>query len=130
MPSAIVLLAAGVVLGVAAIALWFWSRRARAEPDAFSALGTSAEAVRTRSKPPPVDLSQPIKTPQQWSAMRAHASDTAYRRAVETLRLRYQIVSNPMLLSNTLSETMRRGGLSFREAVLRVAEDDGLRVRG
>ena len=62
--------------------------------------------------------------------MRAHASDTAYRRAVETLRLRYQIVSNPMLLSNTLNETMRRGGLSFREAVLRVAEDDGLRVRG
>ena len=58
--------------------------------------------------------------------MRSYANDAAYRRAVETLRLRYQVVSNPMLLSNTLREKMGRAGLSFREAVIRVAEDDGL----
>lgn len=114
---------------VAAIALWLWSRRRRAEPDAFSLLGTTADAARARNRPPPIDLSQPIKTPQHWDAMRSFAGDAAYRTAVETLRLRYQMVSNPMLLSNTLNETMHRGGLSFREAVLRVAEDDGLRGR-
>jgi hypothetical protein len=79
-----------------------------------------------RVAPPPVDLAKPIAGEAAWRALRAHATDTAYLRAVETLRLRYQVVGDPMLLPNTLRTTMQRAGLSFREAVLRVAEDDGL----
>ena len=126
MPDPVVLLAAGAVLVAAAFALWLWSRRGRGEQDAFSILGTNAEAVQSRLRPPPIDLGHPIRTAEHWNAIRSYANDAAYRRAVETLRLRYRVVSNPMLLSNTLRETMGRAGLSFREAVIRVAEDDGL----
>jgi hypothetical protein len=52
--------------------------------------------------------------------------DAADRRAVETLRRRYQVVGNPMLLVNTLQATMQRAGLRLHEGVLRVAQDDGL----
>jgi hypothetical protein len=37
------------------------------------------------------------------------------------------LVSNPMLLSNTIRTTMSRSGMSFREAMIEVARDDGLR---
>jgi hypothetical protein len=121
-------LVAGGVLMAAAIYL-IWRRRSRghgAHQDAFQALGIDPRAVRNRVAPPPVDLSQPITSEGQWRAIRAHASDAAYQRAVETVRARYQLASNSMLLSNTLRETAARRGLTFREAMLRVAENDGL----
>lgn len=127
MPDPIALVAAG--LGFAAIALLIWRLRQRgvsSEGDLFRALGTDRKAALARVAQPPVDLSTPILGDAAWGALRAHASDAAYLRAVETLRLRYQMVSNPMLLSNTLRQTMQRAGFTFREAVLRVAEDDGL----
>jgi hypothetical protein len=107
--------------------VWLLQRRGRsAEGDLFRALGTDQQAALARVAAPPVDLSRPIAGEAAWARIRAHAADAAYQRAVETLRLRYQVVGNPMLLSNTLTATMQRAGLSFREAVLRVAEDDGL----
>lgn len=42
------------------------------------------------------------------------------------MRNRYQVVSNPMLLSNTLRTAMERKGLSFRDAMICVAENDDL----
>lgn len=73
-----------------------------------------------------MDLAQPIAGDAAWAAIRRHASDHAYRHAVETVRNRYRIVGNPMLLPNTLREAMARRGLTLREAMIRIAEDDGL----
>ena len=125
----LVLLASAGALALVALMVWLWTRRQRAGDDVFSIIGTSQEAAKARIKAPPVDLTQPIASTAQWRAMQSHADDAAYRRAVETLRLRYQLVNNPMLLPNTLRETMSHAGHSFREAVIRVAEDDGLRSR-
>jgi hypothetical protein len=111
------------------VAILVWLRQRRPHDtagDLFAALGTDAKSAKARVAAPPVDLSKPIAGDAAWQAIYAHAQDAAYRRAVETLRLRYQVVGNPMLLSNTLKATMQRAGLTFREAVLRVAEDDGL----
>lgn len=119
---------AGGVLAVAAFILW--RRRAAGRQDeaqdAFRTLGMDPAAVARRVAPPPVDLPRPITGEAAWRAIRAYASDSAYRRAVETVRLRYQLVGNQMLLPNTLREVMERGGRDFREAMLRVAEDDGV----
>ncbi len=127
MSDPFLILAAGLVIAAIAGLVWHLQRRGgSAEPDVFRALGTDKQAALARVAPPPIDLSRPIAGDAAWARMRAHAADPAYQRAVETLRLRYQVVGNPMLLSNTLTATMQRAGLSFREAVLRVAEDDGL----
>jgi hypothetical protein len=109
-----------------AFAVWRSGRR-KARQDVFSLLGTDPKAARKRTASAPVDLSKPIKGETDWRAIRGHARDAAYQRAVETVRNRYAVVSNPMLLPNTLRTTMDRWGLSFRDAMLRVAEDDGLR---
>jgi predicted permease len=123
-----VLLAGAALLVVLALVLWrSGSRKRAADQDVFKLLGTSAKAARQRVAPSPVDLSQPIRGDADWQAIRTHARDAAYRQAVETVRNRYQIVTNPMLLSNTLKTTMNRWGLSFRDAVIRVAENDDLR---
>lgn len=122
------LAATGGVLAVAAFILWrrrAGGRRDEAQ-DAFRTLGMDPAAVARRVAPPPVDLTRPITGEAAWRAIRAYASDAAYRRAVETVRLRYQVVGNQMLLPNTLREVMERGGRDFREAMLRVAEDDGV----
>lgn len=122
------LIACGLLM---AAALYLLRRRRSGESgagqDVFRVLGVDARSALERVAPPPVDLTKPIIGEAHWRAIRAHASDAAYQRAVETVRLRYQLVGNPMLLSSTLRETMARSGLSFREAMLRVAEDDGLR---
>jgi hypothetical protein len=118
------------MLLLAAVICVVWRRRlggSSADQDVFRALGIDAESALKRVAPPPVDLSRPITGDAHWRAIRAHVSDAAYQRAVETVRKRYQIVGNPMLLPNTLRETMARSGLTFREAMLRVAKDDGLR---
>lgn len=94
--------------------------------DAFKALGTDAKTVMARIATAPVNLLKPITGEAAWKAVRAHATDAAYRRAAETVRLRYQIVSDPMLLPNTLREVMGRAGMGFREAMIRVADDDGV----
>ena len=84
-------------------------------------------ARRSRaSRPPPVPLDAPIEGEAAWAAIRRHAKDAAYRRAVGTLRGRYALVANPMLLPNTLRTAMAARGLSFREAVIAVAAHDGL----
>lgn len=98
----------------------------RQQHDAASVLGLSRAELLKRVAPPPVDLSRPISDEPAWASIRAHAADPAYRRAVEALRGRYQFAP-PMLLANTLRELMERKGLSFREAVLQAAADDGLR---
>jgi hypothetical protein len=119
------------VLLVVAAAAMLWRLRARSGRDqsenVFELLGTQPEAALARVAPPPVDLSRPIGSPDQWRAIRNHARDAQYRSAVETVRARYTLVSNPMLLSNTLRTTMSQSGMSFREAVIKVAKDDGLR---
>lgn len=121
------LITGGLLLAGVSFAIWRRrGRRSNVGQDVFGVLGTDAESALKRVAPPPVDLSKPIAGDAAWRAIRAHASDAAYRRAVETVRSRYQLVGNPMLLSNTLRETMARSGLTFREAMLRVAEDDGL----
>ncbi|MGK7871454.1 hypothetical protein [Falsiroseomonas sp. E2-1-a20] len=123
-----VLLAGTALLVVFALVLWrAGSRRRAADQDVFKLLGTSAKAPRQRVATSPVDLSRALRGDADWRAIRTHARDAAYLRAVETVRNRYQIVNDPMLLSNTLRTTMERWGLSFRDAVIRVAEDDGLR---
>lgn len=121
------LLGAGLILGLLALGVWLRRRRPAvpAAEDAFSLLGIEPAAAAPRPAAPPVDLTRPITGEGAWKAMRAHASDAAYGRAIETLRLRYQLVGNQMLLPNTLGEVMARSGCTFREAVLRVAEDDG-----
>jgi hypothetical protein len=118
--------AGALALVLLAFAIWRSGRR-RAPKDVFSLLGTDPKEARRRLAAAPVDLSKPIKGEADWRAIRGHARDPAYRRAVETVRNRYAVVSNPMLLPNTLRTTMDQWGLSFREAMLRVAEDDGLR---
>lgn len=119
---------------LAALAL-FVRRRSRSSggeaEEVFRLLGTDAKTAMARAvappaAPPPVDLSKPITGEAAWKAVRAYASDAAYQRAMETVRLRYQLVGNQMLLPNTLREAMGRSGLNFREAMLRVAEDDGV----
>jgi tyrosine-protein phosphatase YwqE len=99
-----------------------------AERDVFRTFGADAKSALRRFAllSTPVDLTKPIASDTHWRAIRAHAADAAYHLAVDSVRGRYQFVSNPMLLSNTLQETMARYGLPFREAMLRVAEDDGL----
>lgn len=119
-------IALGAGIAIAAGAVLFMRRRRQRANDVFDLLGTTAASAKARVAAPPVDLSRPIATDAQWARIRRHASDPAYQRAVETIRLRYRLVTNPMLLPNTLYETMRHAGLNFREAVLRVAEDDGL----
>ena len=52
--------------------------------------------------------------------------DRRYQLAVDKVQNSYKLVLNPMLLSNTLRETMSRKGLTFREAIIQVADDDGL----
>ena len=125
------LLAAGLVLAV--LAIWVGRRRPRSD-DAFAILGTTAKAAKgtatkvakARTDPVPVDLAQPIRSDADWARIRNHAADARYQKAVATVRARYRIVGNPMLLPNTLRETMSRAGLTFREAMIRVSEDDGL----
>lgn len=95
-------------------------------PDVLVLLGTSRAAALSRVAPPPVDLSRPIADEAAWRRIRRHASDAAYRRAVETVRLRYRMVADAMLLPRTIQDVMARAGLTFREAVIRVARDDGL----
>lgn len=124
----LVLASAGATLALITFAVW--RRRQRgigdSKADSFNALGIDAGKAAQRVAAPPVDLSRPIVGDAAWEAIRAHAADAAYRRAVETVRLRYQLVGNQMLLPNTIKEVMGRAGLSFREAMLRIAEDDGL----
>lgn len=118
----------GLLLGLVVLVTSIRRRRraaARGE-DAFGVLGIDSATVAQRAAPPPVDLARPITGETAWKAMRTHAKDVAYRQAVETLRLRYQLVGNQMLLPNTLREVMARSGVSFREAVIRVAKDDGI----
>ena len=74
----------------------------------------------------PVDLTKPI-TSAGWQAIRRHASDPVYRKAVEIVHNDYRFVPNPMLLSNTLRRTMSQFNLTFRETMLRVAKDHGIR---
>ncbi|HYF09284.1 MAG TPA: hypothetical protein VD970_16805 [Acetobacteraceae bacterium] len=102
------------------------SGRASTRDDVFTLLGTKPADALARVAPPPVDLGQPITTEAQWQAIRAHAGDAAFRNAVDQVRGRYRFAP-PMLLSNTLRTTMARSGLSFREAMIEVAKDDGLR---
>ncbi len=119
---------AGAALALVILVILKGRRRQASDgtANAFKALGIDARTIAQRGASPPVDLSRPISGDAAWKAIRAHASDAAYRRAVETVRLRYQIVSNPMLLPNTLREVMQRSGMTFREAMLRVAESDGV----
>jgi hypothetical protein len=118
----------GVALRAAALVVLKHARHGtRQEASAFDVLGTDASSAAQRIAAPPVDLSWPLNSEAQWRTIRAHADDRAYRAAVETVRLRYRIVSNPMLLPNTIRETMTRHSLTFREAMICVAEDDGLR---
>lgn len=95
-------------------------------PDAFSLLGTKAADALARVAPPPVDLARPITTEAQWRAIRAHVQDARYRDAVDRVRARYRF-ADPMLLPNALRTTIDKSGLSFREAMIEVAEDDALR---
>lgn len=113
--------------------MWQRGRRSRGDSeDAFSVLGIDAKTALARSAPtparhpPPVDLSKPIRGEAAWKAVRAYAKDTAYQRPAETVRLRYQLVGNQMLLPNALREIMGRSGVDFREAMIRMAEDDGI----
>lgn len=124
----------GLLLAVLVFIVW---RRGRSSPrggseDAFSVLGIDAKTALSRSaptpvgRPPPVDLSKPITGEVAWKAVRAYAKDTAFQRATETVRLRYQLVGNQMLLPNSLREIMERSSVDFREAMIRMAEDDGI----
>jgi hypothetical protein len=122
-PAALAALAIGCAL--AALVLWRWGRRRRT-PDALDLLGLDPKTAARRLRPTPVDLGRPISTSTDWSRVEAVARDTRYRRAVETVRARYRLVANPMLLPNTLRTTMERHDLDFRDAMIRVAEDDGL----
>jgi hypothetical protein len=114
---------AAAAVALAAIALYLLRRKKPAE-DVFSLLGKSPPAVTDAA---PVDLSVPIAGDASWRKIRGHAKDAAYRHAVETVRNRYAVVGDPMLLSRTLRTTMDRWGLGFRDAMIRVAETDGLR---
>jgi hypothetical protein len=125
LPS-LLLLVGGLLLAAVAYVAWRRQVARGTERDVFRALGTDAKSALRRFALPPVDLSKPIAGDAHWRAIRAHARDAAYQLAVDSVRNRYRFVGNPMLLSNTLQETMTRYGLPFREAMLRVAEDDGL----
>ena len=125
-----VLLAAVALAFLAlALALW-WSGDGRRAPDAFTLLGldprSGPRSGPRRPRATPVDLGRPISDEAAWSRIMAVSRDAQYRRAVETVRARYRVVANPMLLPNALQATMERWDLGFREAMIRVAEDDGL----
>lgn len=100
--------------------------RLKNEVSDFKILDDDAQSIIDRATPPPVDLSKPISGELSWNAIFLYAQDHRYQRAANTVRLRYQLVANPMLLPNTLREVMQRSDLGFREAMLRVAEDDGI----
>jgi hypothetical protein len=124
-----ILILAGLSLAMGAVALWRLRTRAGRDQgeNVFELLGTQPRTALARAAPPPIDLSRPIDGAEQWQAIRNHARDAQYRSAVETVRVRYTLVSNPMLLSNTIRTTMSQFGMSFREAMIKVAKDDGLR---
>ena len=133
MPDASLLILAGLACGALALLVRRQSRRSEAaRQEMLRTLGLAPEeepaaAPDGRVEFPPVDLSRPIAGEAAWRAIRNHAGDGPYLAAVETVRSRYQLVGNPMLLPNTLREVMGRSGLGFREAMLRVAKDDGPR---
>lgn len=90
MPDPIFLVVGGLVLAAVAFLVWRMQRsNKRQDVDVFRALGTDPKAAMARLAPPPVDLSKPITGDAAWGAIRAHAGDAAYRRAVETVRVRY-----------------------------------------
>ena len=120
------LLAGGALLFLALALALGWSGRRRRAPDAFTLLGLDPRTGARRPRPTPVDLNRPISDEAAWSRIQAVSRDAQYRRAVEAVRARYRIVANPMLLPNTLQSTMERWDLEFRDAMIRVAEDDGL----
>jgi hypothetical protein len=125
-----ILILAGLSLGVGAVALWRLHARSGRDhqgENVFELLGMHPKEALARAAPPPVDLSRPISGDDHWRAIRNHARDARYRSAVETVRARYTLLSNPMLLSNTIRTTMSRFGMSFHEAMIEVAKDDGLR---
>ncbi|MGG5889814.1 hypothetical protein ACLF3G_21995 [Falsiroseomonas sp. HC035] len=115
----------GLACLILAFSLWHIGRR-RDRQDVFTILSTDPKQLAQRAATP-VGLLKPIKSDADWRAIQVHARDAAYRRAVETVRNRYQLVGNPMLLPNTLRTTMDRWDISFRDAMIRVANDDGLR---
>jgi len=116
-------LAAIVLAGIAVFLL----RRKKRPDDVFALLGVDPKAAARRARSAPVDLTKPIQGDAAWRAIRAASRDAAYQRAVETVRNRYQIVADPMLLPNTLRTTMEKRSMDFREAMIQVAENDGLR---
>jgi hypothetical protein len=71
----------------------------------------------------PIDLSRAFGD-AEWKALRALRRDVRYRQAVATLKARYSLVSNPLLLPNTLREAMDRLNLRLAEAVLLVSEGE------
>jgi hypothetical protein len=117
--AALILVGPGVLLSL--------KGRRRRRDNVFSLLGSDPPAAKSRASFLPVDLTRPIQGEAAWRGVAAASSDAAYRRAVETARNRYAVVSNPMLLPNTLRTAMERRELDFREAMIRVAEDDDLR---
>ena len=129
MPNAVLLILAGLACAALALLVRQQSRRSEAaRREMLRTLGLAPEEESaTRVEFPPVDLSRPIAGEAAWRAIRNHAGDGPYLAAVETVRSRYQMAGNPMLLPDALREVMGRSGLGFREAMLRVAKDDGPR---
>lgn len=112
-------------VALAGLALVLLLRRRGEDEDAGEVLALLGNGAGIR--PAPVDLGAPIEGVFAWRRIRSHARDAEYRRAVETVRNRYAVVSDPMLLPRTLRTTMDRWDIGFRDAMIRVAETDGLR---
>lgn len=74
----------------------------------------------------PIDLSRPIGA-AEWGVLGRLRMDARYQRDLGIVRSRYQIVGNPMLLPNTIRETMDSFRVDLAEAISLIAQDERIR---
>ncbi|WP_421990636.1 hypothetical protein [Roseococcus sp.] len=79
------------------------------------------EARQRKSAPPsPILLTRPFGE-TEWKKLGQLRKDSRYREAFSSVRGRYSVVADPMLLPRTLRETMERRRVGLDEALIIIA---------
>lgn len=121
-----VLIAIIVGLGAACLLVGlvraFGGKQAPTQPASPSPSARRVEASARRAEPPSVDFSQPM-TEAMLKSLKIYKGSQEFSDAADRAWQRYRFASNPMLLANTISTTMRRYRLDVFEAIIRMEQD-------